>query len=325
MIKHTLMALSEAGTQADVDIVQDHYAEEWWLQALLAMDPFHGIWHRQFFSHNYEITAFEAFLDMYVLTGNATYYQAVLNAWSMLRAHWILPGGSFAINEGSYYPPDSYFIGFTGTHVAAAHNHSVHAAYDDGDPYFHAKCMMQPGEGAAARGAMPALKAAGAALRAPGTGGPNDGDPPTGELCGSVFWTKLNQRFHRLHPDNETFVLEMERSIYNVGLAAMGSDRSGGEGPNGTGIRYFANQHKHKQLPSMHASCCEGQGTRLFGSLPEYVFTYASTRPRCRCPFTSTSTRPPPSASPTLRRVRPALPRSRCRRRGPTAPTCASP
>ena len=52
MIKHTLMALSEAGTQADVDIVQDHYAEEWWLQALLAMDPFHGIWHRQFFSHN---------------------------------------------------------------------------------------------------------------------------------------------------------------------------------------------------------------------------------------------------------------------------------
>lgn len=51
MIKHTLMALSEVGTQADIDIVRDHYAEDWWLQALLAMDPFHAIWHRQFFSH----------------------------------------------------------------------------------------------------------------------------------------------------------------------------------------------------------------------------------------------------------------------------------
>jgi DUF1680 family protein len=67
----------------------------------------------------------------------------------------------------------------------------------------------------------------------------------------------------------------MERSIFNVGLAAMGLPGAGGEGPNGTGIRYFANQHKAKQLPSMHASCCEGQGTRLFGSIPEYVYTYA--------------------------------------------------
>ena len=54
MIKHTLMALSEAGTQADVDIVRDHYQEDWWLNALLSMDLFHAIWHRQFFSHNYE-------------------------------------------------------------------------------------------------------------------------------------------------------------------------------------------------------------------------------------------------------------------------------
>jgi hypothetical protein len=147
------------------------------------------------------------------------------------------------------------------THVAAAHDHAAHAKRESsGDPYYHAKCMLKPGEGegaaAAAGGGMPALKAAGAAARAPPTGGPNDSDPPTGELCGSVFWTKLNQRFHRLYPDNETFVAEMERSIFNVGLAAMGLPGAGGEGPNGTGIRYFANQHKAKQLPSMHASCC---------------------------------------------------------------------
>ena len=55
MIKHTLMALSEAGTQADVDVIRDHYQEDWWLNALLSMDLYHGIWHRQFFSHNYEV------------------------------------------------------------------------------------------------------------------------------------------------------------------------------------------------------------------------------------------------------------------------------
>lgn len=53
MIKHTLMALSAAGSQADVDIIQDLYQEDWWLNALLANDVFHGVWHRQFFSHNY--------------------------------------------------------------------------------------------------------------------------------------------------------------------------------------------------------------------------------------------------------------------------------
>ena len=240
MIKHTLMALSEVGTQADVDIVQEHYQEDWWLNALLAGDEYHAIWHRQFFSHNYEVTAFEAFLDMYVLTGNTTYRDAVLNAWRMLRESWILPGGSFALNEGSYYPPKSYYIGFTGTHVSAAHDHShdsdAAAAADDGDPYFHSKCMYQPGaEAPAAAHVSPlvALKAAGAALPAPSLGGPNDGDPPTGELCGSVFWTKLNQRFHRLYPENETFVLEMERSILNVGLAALGFPGSGGQGPAG--------------------------------------------------------------------------------------------
>ena len=34
-------------------------------------------------------------------------------------------------------------------------------------------------------------------------------------------------------------------------------------------------QHKQSQSPSMHSSCCEGQGTRLFGSLAEYVYTLA--------------------------------------------------
>ncbi len=33
----------------------------------------------------------------------------------------------------------------------------------------------------------------------------------TGELCGSVFWIKLNQRFHLLDPEDEKYVTEIER------------------------------------------------------------------------------------------------------------------
>jgi len=157
---------------------------------------------------------------------------------------------------------------------AAAHGGAASAAAAPADdPYYHAPCMPAPGEGEGAPQSPLAALRKPAMAPAPAGANPNDGDPPTGELCGSVFWTKLNQRFHRLWPDNETFVWEMERSILNVGVAALGWPGSGGQGPNGTGIRYFANLDFKKQYPSMHASCCEGQGTRLFGSLPEYIYT----------------------------------------------------
>ena len=86
-----------------------------------------------------------------------------------------------------------------------------HHGADDGAPY--------------AGGPFVTLRRA-AMAPAPPTGGPNDGDPPTGELCGSVFWTLLNQRLHRLHPDNETFVAEMERSV-SVAGGAQGLGRRG--------------------------------------------------------------------------------------------------
>ena len=41
----------------------------------------------------------------------------------------------------------------------------------------------------------------------------------TGELCGSVFWALLSQRLHLLDPEQEKYVTEIEKSIYNVGIA----------------------------------------------------------------------------------------------------------
>jgi DUF1680 family protein len=89
---------------------------------------------------------------------------------------------------------------------------------------------------------------------------------PLGELCGNSFWTFLSQRFHLLDPENEKFVAEIEKSIYNVGLADLvGSP----------GFRYHTLLAHHKEIPTAHNSCCEGQGTRLIGSLPEHIYSFA--------------------------------------------------
>lgn len=90
----------------------------------------------------------------------------------------------------------------------------------------------------------------------------------TGELCGSVFWALLNQRFHLLNPEEEKYVTEIEKSIYNVVIA----NQVGTEG-----IRYHAvlvdqKDQKSRQPHSM-STCCEGQGTRMIGALPEYIYS----------------------------------------------------
>jgi DUF1680 family protein len=93
----------------------------------------------------------------------------------------------------------------------------------------------------------------------------------TGELCGNVFWVRLNQRFHLLHPEEEKYVTEIEKSIYNAAIANQVGSR---------GIRYHARLVDHKDTgrrPYFQCmnTCCEGQGTRLYGSLPEYIYSLA--------------------------------------------------
>lgn len=106
---------------------------------------------------------------------------------------------------------------------------------------------------------------------------PQDGDHPprsyfltrrghTGEMCGSVFWIKFNQRFHELYPDREQYTSEIEKSIYNVCLANQVGDK---------GIRYHSVMEGVKEAPQSSNTCCEGQGTRFFGSLPEYIYSIA--------------------------------------------------
>jgi DUF1680 family protein len=89
----------------------------------------------------------------------------------------------------------------------------------------------------------------------------------TGETCGSVFWIKFNQRFHQLDPEQEKYTAEIEKSIYNVCLA---NQTDSGR------IRYHAVMQGKKESPEHDDNtCCEGQGTRLYGSLPEYIYSIA--------------------------------------------------
>ena len=92
----------------------------------------------------------------------------------------------------------------------------------------------------------------------------------TGELCGSVFWSFLNQRFHLLNPEEEKYVAEIEKSIYNNLIANQTGDK---------GIRYHSVLVDHKDLnnrqPFAMSTCCEGQGTRMMGALPEFIYSIA--------------------------------------------------
>lgn len=88
-----------------------------------------------------------------------------------------------------------------------------------------------------------------------------------GETCGSAFWVLLNHRLHLLEPDEEKYVNEIEKSIYNVLLA----NHAGVDG-----IRYHTMLVGQKEKPRRENTCCEGQGTRLIGNLPQYIYSTAA-------------------------------------------------
>jgi DUF1680 family protein len=87
------------------------------------------------------------------------------------------------------------------------------------------------------------------------------------ELCCSAHWIYLNQRYHRLYPDVEKYVSEIEKSLYNVVVANQ---------IRGEHIRYHAFIDLQKDGDrSTPVSCCAGIGTRILGSLPEFLYALA--------------------------------------------------
>ena len=208
IIPITRTYFSPVGKPKDIQIVQQYFQENYWMEGMAKRDP-NWIWRYPYDRpHNYLVTGIEPYLDLYRATGAKKYLDAALGGWDLYHDNWEHIGGSLAINEGTFlYEPKSYYL-----------------------------------------------------------------RRETGELCGNSFWIKLNQRFHLLYPEEEKYVTEIEKSIYNVAIANQ-------YGP--LGIRYFAKLVDWKygdHSPNSHHcmnTCCEGQGTRVFGSLPEYIYSVA--------------------------------------------------
>jgi len=210
MIANTRMYFTPAGRPEDIQVIQRYYQENYWLDGLASHNT-DVVWQYPYDRpHNYLITDFEAYLDIYRATGDEKYLRAMQGAWDLYHDNWEHVGGSIAITEFGEFPPKSY-------RLAAQF------------PFCE-----------------------------------------TGETCGSVFWTRFNQRFQLLYPEQEKYANEIEKSIYNVGLANQVADH---------GIIYHARLVGMKgdlRVPLCTNSCCEGQGTRLLGSLPEYIFSTAA-------------------------------------------------
>ncbi len=84
------------------------------------------------------------------------------------------------------------------------------------------------------------------------------------EMCTSVFWMGIHQRLHRLYPEDESHVFEIEQSLYNVVFALQNSS---------VDIRSFATLDERVREPIRPNSCCSGTGTMAMAKLPEYLFS----------------------------------------------------
>ena len=202
MIANTRLYFTPVGKPTDIQVIQQYFQENFWLDQLAAHDD-RAIWQYPYDRpHCYLLTDLQAYLDLYCATGDLRYLNAVKGGWDLFHDKWENIGGSTSIIEYVVCPPRSYQL--------------------------HAKLE---------------------------------------ELCGNAFWAFLNQRLHELDPDEEKYVTEIEKSIYNVALANQA-------GPHG--FRYHALLAGRKEQPTQINTCCEGQGTRLVGSLPEHIFSIAA-------------------------------------------------
>ena len=110
MVANTRVSTSPVGKPADAQVIQRYYQEDGWLAGLAKEDK-EQVWQYPYDRpHCYLLTNLEAYMDMYLITGDRRYFNAVLGAWELYRAHWQQAGGSISIIEFEKDPPNSNFL-----------------------------------------------------------------------------------------------------------------------------------------------------------------------------------------------------------------------
>jgi hypothetical protein len=85
----------------------------------------------------------------------------------------------------------------------------------------------------------------------------------TGETCGSVFWTWINERLAQLYPQEEKYVAQIEEAIFNT-LCNCRDSRGY--------TRYHMHLHGKKDWAANENSCCQVSSTIAISAIPKYIY-----------------------------------------------------
>ena len=108
MIANTRMYFTPVGKPADIQVVQRYFQEDYWMDQLAARED-RAVWQYPYDRpHCYLLTNLEAYLDLYLATGDSRYLRAVEGGWELYHDKGENPGGSISIIEFVVCPPQSY-------------------------------------------------------------------------------------------------------------------------------------------------------------------------------------------------------------------------
>lgn len=110
ILPSTRMYDSPCGKQEDVTIAKTCYEERWWLQQLINRDHRAIYAHPGNHPHSTLLTTLEGYLDLYRVTGEYIYLDAVKSALEMYEQQWQHVGGGIAMCENDEYYPGCLWL-----------------------------------------------------------------------------------------------------------------------------------------------------------------------------------------------------------------------
>ncbi|MDD3334193.1 MAG: glycoside hydrolase family 127 protein [Eubacteriales bacterium] len=105
ILASTRMYDAPNGKNMDVEVARQYYQEDWWLKQIASGDQRAIYDHPGNHPHSTLLTTLEGYLDLYRITGEPLYWNAVTSALSMYEKEWQHVGGGIAMCENdTFYP-----------------------------------------------------------------------------------------------------------------------------------------------------------------------------------------------------------------------------